>query len=124
MEPGRAPAPDRRPSPVAVVTGAGGLIGHALVRDAVRWAPGWLVHGLARPQLDLTDFDAVCRTFHALRPSLIIHCAALSRTPDCQRQPALARRLNVPAGQNLPGQPSAVPHPSTAAAIENPPAAR
>ena len=35
-----------------------------------------------------------------------------------------SRRLNVPAGQNLPGQPSAVPHPSTAAAIDNPPAAR
>ena len=35
-----------------------------------------------------------------------------------------SRRLNVPPGQNLPGQPSAVPHPSTAGAIENPPAAR
>lgn len=35
-----------------------------------------------------------------------------------------SRRLNVPAGQNLPGQPSAVPHPSPAAAMNNPPAAR
>jgi nitrate reductase gamma subunit len=35
-----------------------------------------------------------------------------------------SRRLNVPAGQNLPGQPSAVPHPSTEAAIDNPRAAR
>ncbi|MGQ0522492.1 MAG: respiratory nitrate reductase subunit gamma [Betaproteobacteria bacterium] len=35
-----------------------------------------------------------------------------------------SRRLNVPAGQNLPGQPSAVPHPSPAGAIDNPPAAR
>ena len=35
-----------------------------------------------------------------------------------------SRRLNVPPGQNLPGQPSAVPHPSTAVAIENPPALR
>lgn len=35
-----------------------------------------------------------------------------------------SRRLNVPPGQNLPGQPSAVPAPSPAAAIDNPPAAR
>jgi nitrate reductase gamma subunit len=35
-----------------------------------------------------------------------------------------SRRLNVPAGQNLPGQPSAAPHPSPAGAIDNPPAAR
>jgi nitrate reductase gamma subunit len=35
-----------------------------------------------------------------------------------------SRRLNVPAGKNLPGQPSAAPHPSPAGAIDNPPAAR
>jgi nitrate reductase gamma subunit len=35
-----------------------------------------------------------------------------------------SRRLNVPAGQNLPGQPSAAPHPDPAAAMENPRAAR
>lgn len=35
-----------------------------------------------------------------------------------------ARRLNVPPGQNLPGQPSAVPSPTVAEAIENPRAAR
>lgn len=35
-----------------------------------------------------------------------------------------ARRLNVPAGQNLPGQASAVPSPVVADAIENPRAVR
>jgi len=35
-----------------------------------------------------------------------------------------SRRLNVPPGQNLPGQPSAVPSPVVAEAIENPRAAR
>jgi nitrate reductase gamma subunit len=33
-----------------------------------------------------------------------------------------SRRLNVPAGQNLPGQPSAVASPDVARAIHNPPA--
>jgi nitrate reductase gamma subunit len=35
-----------------------------------------------------------------------------------------SRRINVPAGQNLPGQPSAVPDPRPVAAIDNPRAAR
>ena len=35
-----------------------------------------------------------------------------------------SRRLNVPAGQNLPGQPSAVPSPVVADAIKNPGATR
>jgi nitrate reductase gamma subunit len=35
-----------------------------------------------------------------------------------------SRRLNVPPGQNLPGQPSAVASPDVASAIHNPPATR
>ena len=35
-----------------------------------------------------------------------------------------SRRLNVPPGQNLPGQPSAVPSPTVADAIDNPAATR
>jgi nitrate reductase gamma subunit len=35
-----------------------------------------------------------------------------------------SRRLNVPPGQNLPGQPSAVASPDVASAIRNPPATR
>src|SRR5688500_19560660 len=39
-------------------------------------------------------------------------------------QVARSRRLNVPAGQHLPGQPNAVPPTSPASAIDNPRAAR
>jgi nitrate reductase gamma subunit len=35
-----------------------------------------------------------------------------------------SRRLNVPAGQDLPGQPSGTPHPDAGTAMRNPPAAR
>ena len=80
-------------SPTAWVTGAGGLIGHHLVQAAP--ATGWQVIGLTRPQLDLTDFAAVRRVFADHRPQLVIHCAALSKTPLCQENPALAHTLNV-----------------------------
>lgn len=50
---------------------------------------------MSRPQLDLLDADAVRAAFEAQRPAAIIHCAAMSRSPDCQANPALARKINI-----------------------------
>ena len=82
-------------SKIAWITGAGGLIGSHLVRAATALAPGWQVRSLTRDQLDLADGDAVRRAFQQDAPALIIHCAAMSRSPACQQNPALARQLNV-----------------------------
>jgi dTDP-4-dehydrorhamnose reductase len=101
------------------ITGAGGLIGNYLVQTAPQFAP-WerqrpadsirntaedsparrqrsqiCVRGLTRADLDLADFDAVRRAFRSDAPQLVIHCAALSKSPECQKNPGLARKLNV-----------------------------
>ena len=86
---------------VAWITGAGGLIGNYLIQTASQFAPARRVRGLTRAQLDLLDFVAVSRAFHGERPQLIIHCAAMSKSPDCQAQPELARRINVEATARL-----------------------
>ncbi len=83
------------------VTGAGGLIGNYLVQTAPRYAPDSRVIGLTRAQLDVTDFNAVREQFHARKPQLIVHCAALSRSPASQENPSLARKLNVEATASL-----------------------
>lgn len=82
-------------SGLAWITGAGGLLGNYLVRIAPRFAPAWRVRGLTRVNLDLLDAAAVRRRFLEDAPRLVIHCAALTHTPTCQKQPGLARRLNV-----------------------------
>jgi dTDP-4-dehydrorhamnose reductase len=82
-------------SPLAWITGAGGLIGSHLLASASHDTSLWQVIGLTRPQLDLSDFDGVRRRFQTERPSLILHCAALSRSTACEANPDLARRLNV-----------------------------
>jgi dTDP-4-dehydrorhamnose reductase len=79
------------------ITGAGGLIGHYLVQTSRKYSPNLSVVGLTRPELDLTDFEAVRRRFQTDKPGAIIHCAALSRSPDCQANPQLAHKLNVGA---------------------------
>jgi dTDP-4-dehydrorhamnose reductase len=81
--------------PITWITGAGGLIGHNLARTAPVYAPGREVVALTRAQFDLVDFDAVRREFRRQSPRLIIHCAALSRSPACEADPSLARRVNV-----------------------------
>ncbi len=77
------------------ITGAGGLIGSYLVRSAPRFAPDAKVVALTRDRLDLNDAPAVRAEFRRQRPQLIIHCAALSKSPECEANPALARKLNV-----------------------------
>jgi len=83
------------------VTGAGGLIGSYIVRLAPLYAPNFTIIPLSRADLDLTDLAAVERKFKADRPRLIIHCAAMSKTPDCQANPAGARRINIEATARL-----------------------
>lgn len=82
---------------LAWITGANGLIGSHLVRLAPRVAPQWTIAALTRAQCDLTDSDALRRAFAAQRPELVIHCAAISSTPFCEANPAVARQVNVDA---------------------------
>jgi dTDP-4-dehydrorhamnose reductase len=79
------------------VTGAGGLIGNYLVQTARELLSGVEVIPLTRAKLDLTNHSAVRDAFQKQTPGLVIHCAALSRSPDCQANPMLAHRANVEA---------------------------
>lgn len=76
------------------------MIGHCLVNTAAEVVP-WQPCPLTRRVVDLTDFVSVRQLFAAKRPTLIIHCAALSRSPACQVDPVLARKLNVEVTRTL-----------------------
>jgi dTDP-4-dehydrorhamnose reductase len=87
-----------------VVTGAGGLLGAAVLRhfrarlDAVE---GWsqttrsLPDGTTLRPLDLTAGEAPEAALRALRPDLVVHCAALTDVDGCERDPEAARALNA-----------------------------
>jgi dTDP-4-dehydrorhamnose reductase len=91
-----APPPRR-----AWITGAGGLIGHCLVATKSAGAARFDIIPLTRPMLDLTDFAAVEKRFRADLPALVIHCAAMSQSPACQANPALAKKINVAVTAHL-----------------------
>jgi dTDP-4-dehydrorhamnose reductase len=85
----------------AWLTGANGLIGNYLVQAASQFAPRWRVRALTRADFDLLDFAAVEREFKKDKPQLVIHCAAITVVSDAQKNPALARRVNVEAAKLL-----------------------
>jgi dTDP-4-dehydrorhamnose reductase len=86
---------------LAWITGANGLIGNYILRTANLHATGWVARGITRSDFDLCDFEAVRKAFDAQKPGLIIHCAAMSKSPACQTNPSLARKVNVEATQHL-----------------------
>jgi dTDP-4-dehydrorhamnose reductase len=96
-------------SPLVWITGANGLIGNYLVQTAPRFAPHWRVRALTRDQLDLLDFDAVRCEFQKDQPQLVIHCAAVSTVAAAQKNPDLARRVNVDVTALLDGLAADVP---------------
>lgn len=79
------------------------MIGRYFVKSAPRWVPGWTVYPLSRAAVDLTDRAAVERTWQSVNPDVVIHCAAMSRTKDCEQNPELARRTNVEVTAHLAG---------------------
>jgi dTDP-4-dehydrorhamnose reductase len=72
------------------ITGAGGLVGSYLVRAAPR---DWEVQGIGQSGLN--------SLFNKRPPDLILHCAALSKSMACEKEPGLARRVNVELTQRL-----------------------
>jgi dTDP-4-dehydrorhamnose reductase len=87
--------------PLVWITGAAGLIGNYLVRAATRFSPDWRARPLTRSDLDLSAPQKVASLFRQDKPNAIFHCAALSKSPECQANPALARKLNVEVTQQL-----------------------
>jgi len=84
--------------PLAWITGAGGLIGSYLRRTK---PAHWTARALTRSDLDLMDRVAVEQLFTKDQPALILQSAALSKSVACEKDPQLARKLNVEVTEHL-----------------------
>lgn len=95
--------------PRLLVTGATGLLGWALVQEALGRYRTW---GLARhvgtvslpcqtQSVDLVDGPATAKAIGDIKPQVVIHAAALASVDQCERNPDMATLVNVEATQNL-----------------------
>ncbi|HWM21297.1 MAG TPA: dTDP-4-dehydrorhamnose reductase [Ilumatobacteraceae bacterium] len=78
-----------------LVTGAGGQLGHDVV--AVCTAEGDDVVALGRSELDVTERSDVAATVAAIRPDVVMHCAAWTAVDDCEGDPDRAFAVNADA---------------------------
>jgi len=74
-----------------LITGGTGQLG----RDLQRALSPHEVVALARADLDVTDGGSVDGAFAAHRPDAVVHCAALTDTARCEREPGVAQLINA-----------------------------
>ena len=76
-----------------MVTGAGGLLGHAVV-PALR-AQGDDVLAFTHRELEVTDGAAFTARAREVKPDWIFHLAAWAKVDDCESDPERAHRVNA-----------------------------
>ncbi len=59
------------------------------------------MRALTRADFDLLDFKIAEREFQKDKPRLVIHCAAISSIAETQKNPSLAKKVNVEATRFL-----------------------
>lgn len=78
------------------VTGTGGLIAGYIARDLIlQHDCKYTFHFPTRQVLDLTSKPQMEKYFREIMPDVIIHCAALSNNPACEKNPELTQLINV-----------------------------
>lgn len=82
-----------------LITGATGFLG----RRAAAFFPrlGYQVLTPSHAELDITDRTSVENWFRRNRPQAVLHCAAVSDTGACQRDPEGTARINVTGSENI-----------------------
>jgi dTDP-4-dehydrorhamnose reductase len=94
-----------------LLTGASGLVGSRLVAALAGSHRVFAAHhlgevpaGAVSVRLDLTRELSLQAALDATRADAVVHCAALADADRCEREPALAARLNRDATAALAGQ--------------------
>jgi dTDP-4-dehydrorhamnose reductase len=92
-----------------LVTGASGNLGHWICRLAVKkwavtgihWQHPFSMDGVKSVRADLSDLSVLENLLVAVKPSAVIHTAAVSQMMQCEQHPKATRRINVAAAEKL-----------------------
>lgn len=81
-----------------LITGANGFLGR---RAAEYYKKSYTVITPSHAELDITDEKSVRQFFEDARPELVIHCAAISDTGACEKEPELSQSVNLTGSENI-----------------------
>lgn len=82
-----------------LITGANGMVARASIEYCR--SIGDDVAALTRQQLDIADRHSVDRSFAAIRPEIVLNCAAYTDVDGAETYPELAFRANAEGVENL-----------------------
>ena len=82
-----------------LITGSTGFLGRRAADHFT--ALGYEVLTPSRSRMDITDAAAVDSWFRVNRPQAVLHCAAVSDTGLCQKEPDRSHRINVDGSIHL-----------------------
>ena len=92
-----------------LITGASGLLGNALCRQAehahdvygVCFKNKVTVPDVKSVKIDLADTAQIKESFQEIQPQAAIHAAAFSQPNECEQQPEKSERINVLATEEI-----------------------
>ena len=83
-----------------LVTGGSGFLGS---RVAKYFSKDYEVFAPSHQQMDITNKENVEQVMDALKPDVVIHCAAMADVGQCQREPEVSWAKNVDGSINVTG---------------------
>ena len=89
-----------------LLVGGSGMLGSNIVVSnlAFELYPTYLRNRIAHPRasrLDISDRDSVLKRVEAIKPEVIVHAGGMTKPTACEKEPALAHRVNVEGTAHL-----------------------
>lgn len=81
-----------------LITGASGFLGS---RIAESYKEKYEIDIPTHREMDITDEESVAYRIAGVRPDIIVHCAAVSDTGRCEREPEASWKINVEGSVNI-----------------------
>ena len=81
-----------------LVTGASGFLGS---RICEYYKDSHIILAPKHKDMDITDEESVHKAFLTAAPDVVIHCAAISDTGSCEKNPEFSRKINVTGSENI-----------------------
>lgn len=81
-----------------LLTGASGFLGR---RIAEYYKDIYEILAPTHEEMDITDEESVKRVFEAKQPAYVVHCAAISDTGKCEKEPEWSWRINVDGSRTI-----------------------